>query len=368
MAYMTGFKIVDHPRIKPLSFSMDFGDRDFLNLIITGRNGTGKSTLLTALWNSLLEGASSRLNRTYFKITTNEKEDRLVAFLKDQHLLNYTEQPGQVPNKVDFVSLGKRRDKISYQFVPFLKHQFLQMLLSKANGDQERSTNLERWLQGLSSDLGSLFEIDGLKMRFDSATYVLTFEEPNGTSYDFSQLSAGFSAVLDMIGELIMRINVVGTDRDAMNVTGITLIDEIDAHLHPRIQEKILPFLTHMFPRIQFVVATHSPAVIGSISNATVFDLDRLESCPSKEYIGTPYGQVMTSHFGLETDFGDETTTQLKEAKSLIEKEPLTPQEEKRLWTILQSLRKTQHPMIMQAYAKQLEKQLAEEGAVDDKN
>ena len=59
------------------------------------------------------------------------------------------------------------------------------------------------------------------------------------------------------------------------DVQGIVLIDEIETHLHIDLQKKILRFLTSFFPKIQFIVTTHSPFVISSIENAVVCDLEK---------------------------------------------------------------------------------------------
>ena len=52
-------------------------------------------------------------------------------------------------------------------------------------------------------------------------------------------------------------------------------IDEIEAHLHIELQKKVLPFLTASFPKVQFIVSTHSPFVLSSIENAVVYDLEK---------------------------------------------------------------------------------------------
>ena len=59
------------------------------------------------------------------------------------------------------------------------------------------------------------------------------------------------------------------------NIQGIVFIDEIETHLHIDLQKKILPFLITFFPKIQFIVTTHSPFVLTSIDNAVVFDLEK---------------------------------------------------------------------------------------------
>ena len=53
------------------------------------------------------------------------------------------------------------------------------------------------------------------------------------------------------------------------------LIDELETHLHVELQRKILPFLTEFFPRIQFIITTHSAYILNSISNACIYDLEK---------------------------------------------------------------------------------------------
>ena len=58
------------------------------------------------------------------------------------------------------------------------------------------------------------------------------------------------------------------------NLPGIAIIDEIDVHLHISLQKKVLPFLIKAFPKIQFIVSTHSPFVITSTNNDTaIYDI-----------------------------------------------------------------------------------------------
>ena len=51
---------------------------------------------------------------------------------------------------------------------------------------------------------------------------------------------------------------------------GVVLIDEIDLHLHPHWQQVVLDGLREIFPRLQFIVTTHSPQVLSSAENRQV--------------------------------------------------------------------------------------------------
>ncbi|MBK8563034.1 MAG: AAA family ATPase [Saprospiraceae bacterium] len=55
---------------------------------------------------------------------------------------------------------------------------------------------------------------------------------------------------------------------------GIVIIDEIDLHLHPRWQRKIVRKLTEVFPKLQFIITTHSPLILGSIRSENIRLLD----------------------------------------------------------------------------------------------
>ena len=87
-----------------------------------------------------------------------------------------------------------------------------------------------------------------------------------------NQLSDGFSSVLQLVSELLLRMEAVTAG--SYEVSGIVLIDEIETHLNIKLQKAILPFLTDFFPNIQFIVTTHSPFVLTSLNDAVVFDLE----------------------------------------------------------------------------------------------
>lgn len=90
--------------------------------------------------------------------------------------------------------------------------------------------------------------------------------ELDGNECYLEELSSGFKSVLSVVISIISWIEGVniGEQRKMENATGTVLIDEIEAHLHPAWQKKILSVVTEMFPKIQFIVTTHSPYIIAS--------------------------------------------------------------------------------------------------------
>jgi hypothetical protein len=91
-----------------------------------------------------------------------------------------------------------------------------------------------------------------------------------GPLYALSLLSAGELDVLVTVGNIIAQQLYLSRkfDPDGDNKilpSGWVFIDEVDAHLHPQWQRKVLPILVELFPAINFMVTTHSPFVLQSL-------------------------------------------------------------------------------------------------------
>ncbi len=80
--------------------------------------------------------------------------------------------------------------------------------------------------------------------------------------------------MLDIVLDMIIRMEKKTNRSFDFNVPGIVLVDEIETHLHIELQKTILELLTTIFPNIQFIVSTHSPFILNSISDAVIYDLE----------------------------------------------------------------------------------------------
>lgn len=111
-----------------------------------------------------------------------------------------------------------------------------------------------------------------------------------GPSVPLHLLSQGIGSVLSWTGILVARIERTGKEAVESD-TGIVLVDEIDAHLHPAWQRQIIPTLREEFPNVQFIATTHSPLVVGSMRSGTLWALYRSpEGRIEKEYLPARYG------------------------------------------------------------------------------
>ena len=91
----------------------------------------------------------------------------------------------------------------------------------------------------------------------------IMYDNQQGTSYPISPnifcLSSGELALLSMFGEVLRQGDNIKNNVQLNQIAGIVLIDEVDMHLHIKLQKEILPELFNLFPNIQFIVSSHSP-------------------------------------------------------------------------------------------------------------
>lgn len=97
-----------------------------------------------------------------------------------------------------------------------------------------------------------------------------------------SLLSDGYKCTISLIADIAYRMAILNPqllDKVLTETEGIVLIDEVDLHLHPTWQKRILKDLLDIFPRVQFIVSTHAPEVINSVrSDSVVILKDNIEA------------------------------------------------------------------------------------------
>jgi predicted ATP-binding protein involved in virulence len=100
-------------------------------------------------------------------------------------------------------------------------------------------------------------------------------EKDQTISLNLEQLSEGYKSVVVLVIDLVRRAFLLNPKSESIfSVHGVVLIDEIELHLHPRWQQKIVNDLMLLFPNIQFVISTHSPQVLSSIYRDSIRVVD----------------------------------------------------------------------------------------------
>lgn len=206
----------------------------------------------------------------------------IVAYYADDRHEKFIAPQTPTRPKLEFaIAESKVKD-----FLQFLVHLKIQQALAKNEGQNKDADAIERWFADFERILQSIFSDSTLRLAFDYKTY--NFEmETEGKRVSFTALSAGYSAALDIVADLILKMQTSNQLTRGFDMRGIVLIDEIETHLHLSLQKIILQILTRVFPNIQFIISSHSPFVINSVSNVTVFDLksrERIEDLTEYSY------------------------------------------------------------------------------------
>jgi predicted ATPase len=183
------------------------------------------------------------------------------------------------------------------------------------------------------------------------------FKDGNGLEISVNQLSDGYRSILSLTLELIRQMlrvygpNIVfkniRENKIFIDIPGVVLIDEIDAHLHPTWQTKIGEWFIKYFPQIQFIVTTHSPLICRACANGTIWRLATPGSeIESSEIVGTDkkrliFGNVLDAYgteiFGEDVSQSHDAEKMLKELADLNVKSfkgTISENEKKRIITI----------------------------------
>ncbi len=176
---------------------------------------------------------------------------------------------------------------------------------------------MKEWFDNFTKALKEIYACEELELKRDTKNLAFKIEIPGREPFALNEMADGYKAFLEIFMELIMRFE----SADAVVEYGkpaIVLIDEIEAHLHVELQKRALPFLTKLFPSVQFIVTTHSPFVITSLSNAVVYDLEKQECLENPSFYS--YESVVESF--LDTNmYSEEMRRHLERYKELCFKE-----------------------------------------------
>jgi energy-coupling factor transporter ATP-binding protein EcfA2 len=165
------------------------------------------------------------------------------------------------------------------------------------------------------------------------------FRDGDGCRVRIENLSDGYRSVLSMTLELLRQLyrefepgKIFDSKRpETVIVPGVVLIDEPDAHLHPRWQRRIGTWFQETFPKMQFLVATHSPLICQAAEKGSIYRLPRLGSEESGGFIEGEernrlvYGNVLdaysTEAFGPDVERSETSKEKLKRLAQLNRKE-----------------------------------------------
>ncbi|HEM8180730.1 TPA: ATP-binding protein [Providencia rettgeri] len=239
----------------------------------------GRDSSLYDHYQSIVNKTQIRINELEnYQILTNirdEKNTRSLLRFHDATRQASISSPNETPKHSVLVNNHKHfsNDKDGSNFfesylLSLKKNQSYAIAFDK---DQEEANRIEKWFNKIQTDLRSLFEDEKLVLEFNTKDEKFYLHQTDKDKYTFQTLSAGYSSILSIYTDLIMRVEMWEVTPD--NIEGIIFIDEIDAHLHVSLQKQILRFFVKSFPKVQFIVTTHSPFVVTSIEDVVIYDL-----------------------------------------------------------------------------------------------
>lgn len=371
--FITEIKINSSRNIRDFKIPLSKEKRQ--HLILTGKNGSGKTSLLLEInkYLSLIDNGTyqswdtQKQNLNYLKKNLESLSDKkqiaqiensiknienwfnqfggteikfsnetmevfnqcqkgefLLSFFDSKRLSNL-----DVPQGIKKLNLKKKyriQDKVNTNFIQYLVNLKADRSFARDDDEIETVKKIDDWFEKFEKRLKNIFDFDSLKLKFDRKSYNFEIITNEFEPFNFNNLSDGYSAIISIVSELILRMEAHNVK--TYDLEGIVIIDEIETHLHVDLQKKILPFLTDFFPRIQFIVTTHSPFVLSSISNATICDLEtKIVTTDLSNY---SYDALIESYFKTDK-YSNEIKVKIKEFEKLIEKDDLTPKQKNNL-------------------------------------
>jgi predicted ATP-binding protein involved in virulence len=199
-----------------------------------------------------------------------QKGEFLLAFFDSKRHTNLNIPKGI--NKVNLKKKYKLEEKANANFIQYIVNLKADRSFARDDNEKDVVDKIDKWFERLENRLKLIFDVDKFELHFDRKSYNFDILTDKNTTFNFNNLSDGYSAIISIVTELLLRMEA--HEVKSYDLEGIVIIDEIETHLHVDLQKKILPFLTDFFPKIQFIVTTHSPFVLSSLSNTTICDLE----------------------------------------------------------------------------------------------
>lgn len=358
------------------NFEIPLSETKRQHLIITGKNGSGKTSLLQEInkYLSRIENGDFLRFEDYKKsiqilmqrmsklnITDNERfnlqrdittlQTRINSFGGTQ--IRFSNSPEaifekvqtgnfilsffdskrhtnlNVPkgiNKITLKKTYKLGEKANVDFIQYIVNLKADRSFARDDNETETVEKIDAWFDRLEDRLKSIFGVDTLELRFDRKAYNFFITTNQEQPFTFNTLSDGYSAIISIVTELLLRMEA--HDVKSYDLEGIVIIDEIETHLHVDLQKKILPFLVDFFPRIQFIVSTHSPFVLSSLSNAMICDLET--KIVTSDLSGYSYDALIESYFRTDK-YSEEVKQKINEFEELTSLTERTEEQNDRL-------------------------------------
>lgn len=159
----------------------------------------------------------------------------------------------------------------------------------------------------------------GLKFDFKQGRVIVEFDDSHATP--FENLSDGQRTMVGLFCDLARRAAILNPHLEgnaSAETAGVVLIDELDLHLHPKWQRRIIEDLRRTFPKIQFICTTHSPFLIQSLRSGE--ELIMLDGQPTANLADMSVDEIAQGIMGVENPQVSQRYEEMKDvAKNYLE-------------------------------------------------
>ena len=187
---------------------------------------------------------------------------------------------------------------------------------------------------------GVSFELTGV----DARSNRICINTPDG-EITLDELSLGMASMIGGVGVLLQRLYEIFPNDDAPESrTALLLVNEIDAHLHPLWQTRLLSVLRDTFPNLHLLATTHSPLIVANAAGGELHHLRRDGDRVVAEKIEMPFegwraDQILTGPaFDLDTTVDRTTAAKLKEYRHLQSTANQSAEQQERLGKLAREL------------------------------
>ena len=286
--------------------NIEISDTHRKHLILTGKNGSGKTSVLEALFKSIKSQQTSESSHSIGTLfSTGGGTSILMSFsrniyFKDTMFVYIPTMRNKidVPAAIGTININDKNiidSNVNKDFLKYILSLDYQLYGAQRDNNTALIANLTQWFDNLVNALRYIYDCQELQLHRDTKNLAFRIEMPSREPFALHEMSDGYRAFLNIYMELLMRMESDGGVVD-YEKPAIVLIDEIETHLHVELQKRVLPFLVRLFPNVQFIVATHSPFVMTSLENAVVYDLEKNERLESPSFYS--YDTIVESFLG----------------------------------------------------------------------
>lgn len=291
--YINRAEIKDFYSIKQIQINFDNSNE----IYFLGENGDGKSLVLMSLFLTFKSNYISNLN-------TAGKTSKILDILKENlgfrpigvddfgrqyglgnnlflknvfaygaHRGNYSADNA---DEYGFMTLFDSEERLINPISWLSLQRAIELEDSDLNGSDlfNETSALAISVDALEKLLNELLEKNVIvKVSVDDVKFI----EKGASPLSFHQLSEGYKSVILFVCDLIFRLSKSAKKGQSIeDIEGVVFVDEIDLHLHPKWQRSIVRKLRELFPRVQFIFSTHSPAIIqGADDSSLIFRVFR---------------------------------------------------------------------------------------------